>query len=508
MAINPLQKPIDYAGMTPQVNIGQGIEDLGTAFVKRQERIDAETKQAEAEAQQAQYAADLEATLADPSQTKWNEMIAKHPKQYQAFDTARKSYGEEKLKNDFNQGFEISTALENNNIDVAKNLLQTLVTAKTNSGESPLVYQQIFDAVDRGDKTAAQAGVNAALTMIDPDRFKKTVDALSASKQAPSILTKAIADADEAVAKATSAQATAVTAKDKAAADLLKAQADAKAADAKSKFAVQQELAELESKKWNVNNLKSQINDRAAKLALDKQTTAATVNEKLANIKVAERNLPADVRTAINTSAVNAAASKQSANQFIDLAQRITAQGGNYGVASSASDYLKKLGGFQGGMTQLKQEYTRLRNTAAIKALPPGPATDRDIALALKGFPSENASATDLSNFLRGMAKLQDIDASIANAKTDWLANNNGVLTRARDTFIAGDYATKPNESFNDFTQRVVTDVTERYKAPAQRATPAGQQIPNEFAPTPPVNTIGRAVNDVRSAADRILEGR
>jgi hypothetical protein len=56
--------------------------------------------------------------------------------------------------------------------------------------------------------------------------------------------------------------------------------------------------------------------------------------------------------------------------------------------------------------------------------------------------------------------------------------------------------------------QEVVTDINERYKAPAQRAAPAGQQIPNEFAPTPPVNTIGRAVNDVRSAADRILEGR
>ena len=501
MAINPLQKPIDYAGMFPQVDIGKGIEDLGEAFAKRQERVALEE-------QAAAYRTDLEATLADPSQTKWNQMIAKYPKQYQAFDTARKSYGEQKLENDFKQGFEISTALESGNIDVAKNLLQTLVTAKTNSGESPLVYQQIFDAVDRGDKTAAQAGVNAALTMIDPDRFKKTVDALSASKQAPSVLTKAIADADEAVAKATSAQATAVTAKDKAAADLLKAQADAKAAEAKSRFAVEQELSDLATKKWNVKNLQSEINTRAAKLGLDKQTTAATVSEKLAQIKAAERNLPADVRTAINTSAVIAATSKQSSDRFNDLAKRITAQGGGYGIASGASDYLSRLGGFQGGMTQLRQEYIALRNSAAIKSLPPGPATDRDIQLALKGFPSETASATDLANFLRGMAKLQDIDASVANAKTDWLANNNGVLTRARDTFIAGDYATKPNESFNDFTQRVVVDINERYKAPAQKATPAGQQIPNEFAPTPPVNNIGRAVNDVRSAADRILEGK
>jgi 2C-methyl-D-erythritol 2,4-cyclodiphosphate synthase len=501
MAINPLQKPIDYAGMFPQVDIGKGIEELSDTIIKAKEASDLRT-------QAEQYRTDLEETINNPTQEKFAQFTLKYPKQYQSTEAARKAYGEEKVKNDFNQGFEISTALENANPNVAKSKLEVIIEAKKNSGESPLVYQQILDAIDRGDTTSAQAGVNAALTMIDPDRFKKTVDALSASKQAPSILTKAIADAEESQAKATTAQANAVTAKDKAAADLLKAQADAKAADAKAKFALQQELAELEAKKWNVNNLKSQINDRAAKLALDKQTTAATVSEKLANIKVAERNLPADVRTAINTSAVNAAASKQSANQFNDLAQRITAQGGNYGVASSASDYLKKLGGFQGGMTQLKQEYTRLRNTAAIKALPPGPATDRDIALALKGFPSETASATDLSNFLRGMAKLQDIDASVANAKTDWLANNNGVLTRARDTFIAGDYATKPNESFNDFTQRVVTDVNERYKAPAQRATPAGQQIPNEFAPTPPVNTIGRAVNDVRSAADRILEGR
>ena len=501
MAINPLQKPIDYAGMFPQVDIGKGIEELSDTIIKAKEASDLRT-------QAAQYRTDLEETINNPTQEKFAQFTLKYPKQYQSTEAARKAYGEEKVKNDFNQGFEISTALERANPNVAKSKLEVIIEAKKNSGESPLVYQQILDAIDRGDTTSAQAGVNAALTMIDPDRFKKTVDAITLSKTAPSTLTKAIADADEAVAKATSAQATAVTAKDKAAADLLKSQADAKSADVKAQFALQQEFADLDAKKWNVNNLKSQINDRAAKLALDKQTTAATVNEKLAQIKAAERNLPPDVRTAINTSAVNAAASKQSANQFNDLAQRITAQGGNYGVASSASDYLKKLGGFQGGMTQLKQEYTRLRNTAAIKALPPGPATDRDIALALKGFPSETASATDLSNFLRGMAKLQDIDASVANAKTDWLANNNGVLTRARDTFIAGDYATKPNESFNDFTQRVVTDVNERYKAPAQRATPTGQQIPNEFAPTPPVNTIGRAVNDVRSAADRILEGR
>jgi hypothetical protein len=501
MAINPLQKPIDYAGMFPQVDIGKGIEDLGEAFAKRQERVALEE-------QAAAYRTDLEETINNPTQEKFAQFTLKYPKQYQSTEAARKAYGEEKVKNDFNQGFEISTALESANPNVAKSKLEVIIEAKKNSGESPLVYQQILDAIDRGDTTSAQAGVNAALTMIDPDRFKKTVDALLASKQAPSTLTEAVAKAEEARSKAQISAAEAMTAPAKAAADLKLAEATAKEKEVKAQFAVEQELSDLATKKWNVKNLQSEINTRADKLGLDKQTTAATVSEKLANIKAAERNLPADVRTAINTSAVIAATSKQSSDRFNDLAKRITAQGGGYGIASGASDYLSRLGGFQGGMTQLRQEYIALRNSAAIKSLPPGPATDRDIQLALKGFPSETASATDLANFLRGMAKLQDIDASVANAKTDWLANNNGVLTRARDTFIAGDYATKPNESFNDFTQRVVVDINERYKAPAQRATPAGQQIPNEFAPTPPVNTIGRAVNDVRSAADRILEGR
>jgi hypothetical protein len=179
------------------------------------------------------------------SQEKFAQLILKHPKQYQAIDTARKSYGEEKLKNDFNQGFEISTALENVNPDVAKSKLELIIEAKKNSGESPLVYEQIRDAVDRGDITEAQAGVNAALVIIDPERFKKTVEAQVAARKAPSDVTEAVAKADKAVADAVTAQATAGTAEEKAAADLLKAQADADKADIQAQFEERNQKANL-----------------------------------------------------------------------------------------------------------------------------------------------------------------------------------------------------------------------------------------------------------------------
>lgn len=288
---------------------------------------------------------------------------------------------------------------------------------------------------------------------------------------------------------------------------LTQAQQEAKEATSKaeikaieSQFAERLQQAGLNEKNWNVKNLQSQIGTRAAQLNLDRQTTAATVAEKMASLQSKLNEIPADTRKLINESAVSAAVSKQSADQFNDLAKRIEAAGGNYGVASSASDFMKKVGGFQGGMTQLKQEYTRLRNTAAIKSLPPGPATDKDIQMVLSGFPSDTANAGDLGRFLRGMAKLQDIDASINNAKTDWLTQNNGTLTRAKNTFQAGDYATKPGETFNDFSQRIVGDVSKRYNPATQ--TNLVNQIPTDRNPAP-----AAVSNNIRSQADAILSG-
>jgi hypothetical protein len=142
----------------------------------------------------------------------------------------------------------------------------------------------------------------------------------------------------------------------------------------------------------------------------------------------------------------------------------------------------------------------------AIKSLPPGVATDKDIELALKGIPPETANSATLASFLRGTAKLQDIDSAINNAKTDWLSQNNGLLTRAKGTFIAGDYSAKPGETFNDFAQRIVGDVSAKYRPASQVADDERQrriaQIPTNQAPAAaPVQT------SIEAQADAILRG-
>lgn len=523
MAINPFAQPINYSAQF--VDLTPAFRAAGEGFRAIGEGIQERAKQEETMTLKAQYATDLQNALNNPTQATWSQMIAKYPQQREAFAEARKGFGETALANEFNQGFEVSTALENKRPEVAKERLQTFITARKNSNLPTGIYEDALEALERNDVLGAQANVNSALAMADPDRFQKQVEARLKASTAPSALKKSVADADAAVAAATTAQAAATNAAEKATADAAKATADAakakveadvalatkpsviseaasKADEAsvKAAFAERLQQAGLNLNAAQIRNINNEISNRAAKLNLDTQTMQATVAEKLSSIQKNLTELPADTRKLVNDSAVTAAAAKQSADQYNDLAKRLDAAGGGYGAATSFADYLRKQTGAQSPLTELRQEYTRIRNSAAIKSLPPGVATDKDIELALKGIPPENANASTMASFLRGMGKMQDIEASVANAKTDWLANNNGVLTRARNTFQAGDYATKPGESFNDFTQRVVQDVSKRYNPAAQ--TPLVSQIPTDRNPRP-----AAAQNNIRSQADAILRG-
>jgi len=309
---------------------------------------------------------------------------------------------------------------------------------------------------------------------------------------------EAAAKTNKLAAEAQTAQAEAQVATPTKQAELLKKSAEATKAFIESQFTEQAQKLGLEEKTWNIKNLQSEIGTRGAKLNLDTQMTNATVLEKLASINKMNTDIPSDTRKLINESAIVAATSKQSADQFNDLAKRIEGLGG-YGKLSSLSEFAKSAIGAEGYETSLRQEYTRLRNTAAIKALPPGPATDKDIQMALSGFPKDTSNSANIAQFLRGMAKLQDIESSVANAKTDWLTQNNGTLTRSGKTFVAGDFTVRPGETFNDFSARVATDINKRYASGGQ--TSLMNQIPTPSNPNP-----NAQANSILNQADAILQ--
>jgi hypothetical protein len=70
----------------------------------------------------------------------------------------------------------------------------------------------------------------------------------------------------------------------------------------------------------------------------------------------------------------------------------------------------------------LKQDYIKLRNSQAIKDLPPGVASDRDVAIAMEGWPPPNASPAYMASFLRGLQKMQVASFARNSHKSNYLS--------------------------------------------------------------------------------------
>lgn len=98
------------------------------------------------------------------------------------------------------------------------------------------------------------------------------------------------------------------------------------------------------------------------------------------------------------------------------------------GLKSSLTETLKELLGSQNEVSKLRREFRSIRSSQATKNLPPGPASDKDIALALSGFPGENAPAEQIISFLRGQAKLARMDVAFNDFKSDYISEHSSVV--------------------------------------------------------------------------------
>lgn len=169
MAINPIQAPINYMAAMPRVDIGQAFEGLGEALAARKKRQ-------EEEQQKQQLAADLKAFQDNPSQTNAMGLITKYPKLHDMVSGVVKQQGQARVDKEFYQGMEVSMALENGNTEVAGNILNNIVEGRKNAGEPTGIYEQLQTQLKSGNTKGVQAGVNMALAILDPDKYKKVAE--------------------------------------------------------------------------------------------------------------------------------------------------------------------------------------------------------------------------------------------------------------------------------------------------------------------------------------------
>tara|TARA_R110000850_G_C9670899_1_gene436745 strand:- start:12 stop:584 length:573 start_codon:yes stop_codon:yes gene_type:complete len=95
------------------------------------------------------------------------------------------------------------------------------------------------------------------------------------------------------------------------------------------------------------------------------------------------------------------------------------------GLKSTLSEKFKNILGSTEEVTSLRLRFNAIRTSQATSNLPPGAASDKDIAMALSGFPKENANAETIISFLQGQKKLSKVNEKFAEFKADFFAVNN-----------------------------------------------------------------------------------
>jgi hypothetical protein len=375
-------QPINYMSQIPQVDLAESLTSglrLGATFRQMQDQ-----QIARQQAQQAkqQFATDLQAAQADGSQKAWLNMIGKYPQFREAFGAVRKGLGEEQVKNEFISGFEISMALENNAPDVAKQRLQILIDGNKNSGKPTGIYQQAFDLIDSGNVTAAQAGINKALSILDPDRFEKTVKAQSTAAEAPSKLSEQVAKASKAL---TAAEVAVATAPD----DIARATA----------------LREFEQAKAKKEKVDARYADRKNKLnirKLERQLTSEGKNDGVQSSKITPDGTSIIVTRSGNTRVIGADGVELTGQARVDAVRGSEVFGAGMQGLRSGSRKAGEIGQVeaQKAFVTLGKIATNISNLdSAVAALDAGATTG---VIASK-FPNWKASTIELQNIQRNL---------------------------------------------------------------------------------------------------------
>lgn len=112
------------------------------------------------------------------------------------------------------------------------------------------------------------------------------------------------------------------------------------------------------------------------------------------------------------------------------------------GVLGTMQEKWKSMTGTQDEITALKTKFNQIKNNMVMEALPPGVASDKDIEMAMTGFPDDTWNDEQISSYMKGMAKLTALTSAEAEARAIHLAENKGI-----DHGFEAEWAKKTNEA-------------------------------------------------------------
>lgn len=368
--------------------------------------------------QQAQMKVDLLELANNPSPENYTKVMTVYPQLSENLKRAYDTMDDGKKKTTLSVASQSYAALLNGQPETAKQVLNDAALAYENSGQKKDAgvirgYAKLID----NNPTAARTSIGLMMAATDPDKFKDIYSTLGQEGRAEQMQPYEIAESQ-------------------AKTGLVKAQTQGQTIE--NTYKPQQLQGSIDQAQSQIAVNYATIENMAERLGLDKDKLATETELKLQELNPSNIKLSDGAQKIVNDTMISSVASEQAANQQLDLANRIESAGGGFGAFSRFGEWIKGQTGNQSAMTELRNEYTRVRNSQAMKMLPPGPATDKDIELAMKGLPPETADSKTIASFLRGMAKMNQRDAAYQQMQAEWVNQVGGMGSTKRDVEVLG----------------------------------------------------------------------
>lgn len=230
----------------------------------------------------------------------------------------------------------------------------------------------------------------------------------------------------------------------------------------------------------DIANVQSQVTQRAGQLALDRDKLATETQLKREELALQYGTPSPEAAKLINESATSGAAGEMSAARLNDLAQRLETTQRTTGGLGSTKELIKRAWGSGDGETALKQEYARIVNNQALlqfKDSWSGRVTDLDMKVAMSTVPDANASPEVITSYLRGVAKLQQLQATMDNAKAEWIAQagHQGHLGPLKKDITVMGTQVPAGTTFSDWSRQFVQKKAEQLSAQSSLAKAASR---------------------------------
>lgn len=445
MADNPINynigsgQPVGLEDFTQGAALGQGLRMGAEAAKTAQQTREIEAqKQAAQQAMMAELAAESRRP-GGPNSENVAALMVRYPQMAENLKRSMDVLAPAEKRERLGQLSSIVAAAKSGNVNLAIDLLKRNATAYRNAGR-----EKDAQAMDDNARLLEEAPedtmftLESALAANDPEKYMETV--------------KGMGTLGSDVAKAASE------------AVKTEAEANIKREELKGlpeKMALENKLTKAQATGiyMKAQNDKDLLGLRWAELAETRAKNAAELQQKAGE-------MPPAVFKVVDEAYGKAQVAQVTANQAEQLAKEFIAADPASGWAGAIAEGWKKFQGQEDQISALKTRWANIKNSNIIQNLPPGVASDRDIAMFSEGFPGANAAPETVAGFLRGMAKASRFVEASSNAEAEWMGYNRS-KGNARVPMVIKGVEVQPGMTYGDFQSKIAAKVQQTEKAPA-----------------------------------------